>query len=126
MPLHERLVKNLFSEFFSGGVDIFKTLKLLKICDIYRYNVCIHMFKFIRLNSNPCLADCLQISYPSHSYQTRNMNSLVTPFPRLNVNKMNFQYKFYQVWNELPDGLKNSRTLSVFKRDLKSFFVNQY
>ena len=52
-------------------------------------------------------------------YTTRNSNKLLIPFLRYTFSRTVIRYKGAIMWNNLPDDLKNSFTLSCFKSKLK-------
>ena len=54
IKLHERAVKNLFSEFCHPEVCIFKCMKLLKLKDIHKLYVGVYMFNVIQIYLHVC------------------------------------------------------------------------
>ena len=124
--LHEKLVFKLFNRFYHGNSDIFKYFNLLKLDDIYKYFVGIHMYELVRLRDNPSLLECIEIEYRNHSYETRGRNFALIPRPRLEVEKINFKYNFIKIWNEIPVSIANSDSIESFKYSLKIYFCNQY
>ena len=58
----------------------------------------------------------LNPTYPSHMYETRYRGSLVVPFPRVDSIRMNFKYQFCNVWNDIPDNIRNATSLRIFKK----------
>ena len=84
------------------------------------------MFKLIRGDSNISIRNAIEITYPQHRYETRNSNQLVTPFPRVDAIRYNFQYQFIRIWNEIPENIRYARSLNIFKRTLKEFLISEY
>ena len=56
-----------------------------------------------------------------HSYNTRRSNDLRLPLPRTNWGKQTFIYRAAKDWNSLPNVLKETHLLSMFKSKLKTF-----
>ena len=122
--LQSKIIRNLFSKFFPGNLCLFKTIKLLKIPDIHRFYVSVHMFKLIILNSAEGLS--LDINYPNHDHFTRNNDRIIPNFPRVAAIRISHTYQFASVWNDLPSNLKEQTTLKAFKRELSNYFLRQY
>ena len=55
-----------------------------------------------------------------HSYQTRRSNDSHLPRVRNNWGKKTFIYQASKNWNNLDNDIKNSKSLSFFKANLKS------
>ena len=123
--LHERIVRNLFSKYDRINCP-FKTNKLLKLPDIYRSQACIHMYKAINLDTNESVAETLALQTANHQYETKTRNLLRPPFPRVDAIRLNYHYQFQNIWNEIPDTIKESRTLKSFKRNLNECFLSMY
>lgn len=56
-----------------------------------------------------------------HSYNTRRSNDLRLSLPRTNWGKQTFIYQAAKDWNSLPNVLKETHLLSIFKSKLKTF-----
>ena len=121
-----RIVTQLFSKYYTDTSCIFKSTNLLKLVDIHKLYASIYMFKVIKLNSCEAIGNNLDLRRPHHQYLTRNRDRLLTPFPRVNAIKFNFQYQFTNVWNEVPDEIKNVRTLRLFKKKLTCHLLSLY
>ena len=124
--LQDRVVKNLFSAFIGPNLDIYKTMKILKISDCHKLAIGIYMYKVVRLNECPTLQSNLDLSYPSHHYGTRNRNNLILPFPRVESLRINFKYQCSSIWNLIPDYIKQSISLSRFKKALIQYYISEY
>ena len=84
------------------------------------------MYRALNENNLPLLEQSLNISYADHSYLTRNRNSIVLPFPRVEAVRESYRYQFLQVWNELPNEIKIANSLNKFKKLLKNYFLALY
>ena len=124
--LHKRIIKNLFHKYFSAGGCLFKAAKILKLGDIFRLRVGIYMYKICNTNSVPTLKNALDLHFPDHDYSTRGSNTLVVPFPRVESIRINFKYQFVKVWNDVPENIKASESIAIFKNSLKQHFLNSY
>lgn len=56
-----------------------------------------------------------------HSHNTSRSNDLRLPLPRTNWGKQTFIYQAAKDWNSLPNVLRETHLLSMFKSKLKTF-----
>ena len=124
--LQKRIVKNLFGVFEQNDVDLFKKFEILKIDDVHKLTIAIYMFRIVVLNECPTLMDCLELAYPDHQHSTRNRDKFVLPFPRIESLRTNFKYQCPNVWNNIPENIKNLKSLHSFKKSLISYMLNMY
>ena len=124
--LHERSVKNLFSPFHPRATCIFKEMKILKLTDIHSLYIGIYMFKVLKLNEVPTLQVNLDLKYPVHDYETRNRDNPLRPCPHVLSIKLGFKYQCIDIWNKIPDNIKETNSLNIFKKNLTQHFLNQY
>ena len=126
VKLQKRIVKNLFAKFSNPDLCIFKSNRLLKLGDIHKLYVAIHMFKLVKLESNETLDASVQREYPEHAHNTRNRNNMITPFPRVDAIKVNYKYQFKTIWNEIPSTLSEDCSLGTFKRKVIEHYIYMY
>ena len=84
------------------------------------------MFKVVKLNQVPTLQLNLDLTYPNHGYETRNRNDPLCPFPRVTSIRLSFKYQCVNIWNEIPDNIKETNSLKNFKKRLTQYFIDQY
>ena len=124
--LHIRAVNNLFAELCPPNTNIFKHLKLLTLNDIHRLYAAMQMFKVVRLNQCPTVQMNLNLTYPEHNHDTRSRHNAILPFPRVEAIRSNYVYQCIQVWNTIPEPIRNKTSISVFKRSLMKYFIDRY
>ena len=95
---------------------LFHRLKLLKLQDIYRFHLLVHMYKAIKAGKFPI----------EHSINTRFSNLAAPKYHRLSKTQKAVSYVGPTMWNTLSPEIKNSSSISVFKKKLKSHILNQY
>ena len=78
------------------------------------------------MNDFESIRENLQLSYPTHDYPTRNRGNLIRPFPRVNSIKFNYEYQFINVWNGIPEHIKEMSPFRAFKTKLIKYFLEQY
>ena len=127
LRLQRRIVKNLFSRYFPNNPDdIFKVVCLLKFPEVYKLKVSIYMYRIVKLEEFNTLSRSLNMSYPNHHYPTSARNQLLRPFPRTESIRMNYKYQFCDIWNGLPESVKEAPTLKIFKKTLTDYYLSSY
>ena len=125
LKLQKRLVRNLFGKFYSNSNCLFRDARILKLPDIYILKVGIYMFRIMVLSEYPILRSHLELEFP-HDHFTRYHNEPRLPLPRVQAIRINFQYQFISIWNCLPDDIKNSDSLRIFKQRLIEHLFQNY
>jgi hypothetical protein len=59
-----------------------------------------------------------------HSRQTRNNNQLDIPLFRTVSGQRTFYYRAVKIWNSLENELREIQSLRLFKRKLKTYFLD--
>ena len=96
--------------------NYFKSMNLLKIGDLYKQRVLLHMYK----------SELTHSIEPNHIYSTRNAYDIILPrFNRTRSQRTIF-YKGIILWNNLPENIKTIRSLNTFKTSVKSILIDGY
>lgn len=112
----KRIVRTICnSERTDHSSPLFYRLKLLKLKDIFKYELCLHMYDNL---SNEI--------YSNHNVPTRNSNLLRPTFQRLTVTQRAVSFQGPTAWNSLPAEIKNLSSKNVFKNKLKTFLLSLY
>ena len=109
-----RLISN--ADFLEHTNPLFFRLKILKLEDIYRYFMCIHMHKCIENGE----------FRPTHSINTRNRDRAQPVFQRLTSGQQSVAFMGPKTWNSLPDNIRSITNINTFKLKLKTYLINQY
>ena len=125
LKLQKKIVNNLFGVHSSSNC-IFKEFRILKIHDIHRLNVASYMFKNLKLNTCPSLNNCINLNYPQHYYSTRQRNMAILPIPDTKSLRICFNYQYTDIWNKIPDYIKNCDKLGRFKVALIECLIGKY
>ena len=126
LKLQDKIVNNIFKTFFTHSDNLYKSMNILKLPDVYRLRVGLLMYRTIISNECPTILNNLVLTYPEHDYGTRSCNMLIPPFPRVEAIRTNFQYQFIDVWNKIPNDIKLKPTASTFKKALFQYLINNY
>ena len=94
----------------------FKSMNFLKLEDLFKLKILTNMHINFDYVSQSDL----------HGYSTRNRNNLTTPLYNRAKTQSTWFYLGIQLWNSLPDFIRNLKSTSKFKRDLKTHLINEY
>ena len=104
------------SDYLAHTDPLFHQLKLLKLDDIYKYFLCIYMFKALKEGK-------YQVQ---HTRNTRNRHLAQSSTQLLTSGQQSISYMGPRTWNSLPNEIQNINKLPAFKTKLKNFLLNQY
>ena len=114
---HKRVIRTLAGlPYLAHTSETFKNLKILKINDLYKYNLCIYMFQ----HKNHDIFRC------NHPYNTRSRENAALNFSRTSLGQRSVFYAGPKYWNDLPASIKQAESLGIFKRKLKSYYLSAY
>ena len=109
--------------------ELYKEFEVLKLQDLHMFNICCLVHKVI--NNREILPQAINTLFTQnsqvHDYDTRQKEEL---HPN-NINTRSFGAKTisYQgriFWNQLPQNIKDEKSLNVFKRKLKAHLLSTY
>ena len=115
--IQKRIIRIIFNRPYLDHTNpLFFDGKILKIEDLYKYN----LGKFMFLNQND------PIYQNNNAYDLRSQDLLVPQFERLTTTQHSVHFQGPHLWNQLPIELGNSNSLNIFVRYLKEYFLNEY
>ena len=115
--LQKRAVRILSgASYYAHTNPLFHKNSILKLGDLYTYNLAIFMYK------NRHLLDLGS----THDHMTRNRNALNPPWQRLTSTQQAIPYRGSLIWNGLPQEIRDRPSLPSFKRGLKLKLINSY
>ena len=108
--VYRRSLKLILLRSSSLDINHYKELNILPFDMKCYYNKGVLMYKIMNNLTPVYLYDRFTVR------NTRNKITMVAPRPRTDLFKSSLVYSGTKLWNELPDFLKNKRTLSSFKK----------
>ena len=112
--LQKKAIRVLFrADHDAHAENLFCISKILKVTDLVKPEQAVYMYNSI---SNRYIRD--------HSHNTRNSSNLIPSYQRLSVTQHSLSYVAPTIWNSLPDFVKKSKDLVVFKRRMKKFLIS--
>lgn len=120
-----RIITGCFDIINVRGIDLVKQLKWQNIQNRIDYFLSVHMFNCIHGDSSLNLVNSVVMACDMHGVNTRLSNSLnvVIPECRTQCMKKSFIYRASIVWNTLPNIIKNSDNVDMFKVRAKFYFT---
>jgi hypothetical protein len=115
--------------YLSHSDPLFKNLGLLKMSDLYEHCCALFVYKF-KNNYLPFVCDpLLSINIKSTnnmSYCIRLVNEFNIPFARTSIRERCITVRGPKIWSYIEEDIKNSPSISIFKKRLSKFFINKY
>ena len=116
----------MFSGFVAPSRPLFVQLGLLNIYQIYKYQLAIYMYKIL-LKQVPLLNhQRFSTGSSIHSYDTRFKIDLYKQAHRTNLRQSTICFQGPRLWNNLPESMKLSSSLAIFRKNLKLFLLSEY
>ena len=119
-----RIITN--SNYLAHSNPLFHRLKTLKVQDIHSLQTSIFMFKFSHDLLPALFHNTFQRNANIHSYPTRRSNDYHLENPKIILAHKSIKHHGPDVWNSLPDAVKQSCALYSFKSLLKTYLISQY
>ena len=120
----------LFAPF--GRIDLDPLFDYLKILDVDKVKM-LETSKFMYKQKNNALPVTIANYFeqksgpPTHSYSLRKREKVVFRIsPRLASGKNSIQYHGEELWNEIPQMIKNCNSLVKFKKSMKLYLIESY
>ena len=107
---------------------LYKELEVLKLYDLYCYNLCLLCFDF---HHNPDFPDAMKSLFTlkseisERSTRQHHLN-LYPKLVNLNSTMKKTSYAGSVAWNALPDNLKDIDSKRTFKSNLKCYYTDKY
>ena len=124
--LQKKVIRAIsWSKLDAPSNPIFHKLSLLKLNECnYLHNACIMYNVVNKLNNRLC--DLIPISYPSHTYDTRNTDHIQGKKRDLICTSQSVVCRGPEVWNELETKITLSTSLFIFKKSLRQQLLRKY
>ena len=105
---------------------LFHRLKVLKIHDINTLQIAIFMFKYNKDLLPAVFSHLFSYNRNLHPYLTRSRNNIHLHNPKILLAHKSLRHHGPDIWNSLPDDIKEIALLNPFKRRMKQLLLNQY
>ena len=105
---------------------LFFTNNVLKITDLFLYNVGVFMYKLSNNDLPDVFLPMFRRNSEIHTYPTRQRQSFHLPRMRTVFAQKTITYNGARFWNDLPNELIVSPSFRIFKCKLKTFLLGRY
>ena len=125
--LQKRVIRIMnFLNFNDHTSLYFCNMKLLPVEYVFNLNIAIYMYKTLNVqNYDIHLLGRLRTHDDVHDHNTRDRFNFITPrFNRVSF-KSSICYAGVQIWNSLPDNVKNSTSIKHFRKHIKDMLLSQ-
>ena len=91
------------------------------------YKIAVVVFNLLSSEDSPNYLKELIVRYqPQRTLRSQNKSLLTVPSTNLSFGKKAFTFSGPEIWNSLPQNIKNSETITKFKSQLKTHLFNTY
>ncbi len=126
--LQKKVVRSiLFKHFSTPSTPIFFELKILKLNDLLQLKLLTFVYESINLISPTPFHHFFETLPTVHQYDTRQARKgdiFMTHKNTLQYGLRSIRYAGAQSWNNIPSNIKQSNSVMIFRRDLKSFIFS--
>ena len=115
----------LDADFMTPSNFMFRNLKWLNIQQRFKYQKAILVFKSLNNLLPSYIQENITLVENSNYYlRSSEKSELQFPRPKTNFMKQTFHYSGAQIWNNLPNEIKTSKSLSLFKERCFEYIFN--
>lgn len=127
VTLQKRALRLITCSYFRAPSNpIFRKLGILKLPDIYKYETLMFVYKFKHNLLPVCCMHLLQLRTHSGHYHLRKESDFVLSTFRTLSRKRSVTIAGPELWNALPDLVKFSSTVMIYKNRLLDSLKNSY
>ena len=114
------------SHYLANTDPLFHQLNTLKVNDINVIQTACFMYRF-SVNLLPSnFNDIFSYNRNIHNYPTRISNNFHITNPRISLTHRSIRHHGPDIWNSLPEHIKQSKSLSTFKTKVKNYLISNY
>ena len=127
LVLQKRVIKTISSSpYRAKSLPLYIKHKLLTLQDINTYTTGIFMYKTIKSNipSNSMFKSFYKLNKAFHEHETRHANDIKPPFSRNALRISSIRIFGATIWNAIPQEIRNSPSIDVFKKNFKSYLLD--
>ena len=99
--------------------------KILSSTDINTYLTGTFMYQCIHKDAPELFLNFFSTNSDYHDRDTRHSSDLHVPYGRLDVRKFSIIIHGANVWNSLPNQIKNAQSVHVFKQQFRNYLIEK-
>ena len=113
------------SSWFAHTSPIFKELRILKLQDLYKFQILSSMYRILHMNHMPEIGDRIISNNVNTSYMTRNNNFRLPIFTKT-ITQRSFYFYGPKLWNVFLNRKMPLQNINVFRNFLRNYFFDSY
>ena len=98
---------------------------MLNIYELNSYQIGLFMHSYTKGSLPSAFSDYFSSNNTIHKHYTRSSEKFHMKYTRTNYGRFSIKYKGPMIWNSLPDVLRNIKSLDMFRKEFKTFVLNQ-
>ena len=114
------------SHYIAHTEPLFSMTKLLKLDDLYKYQLGIFMHKVTHCQLPQNMSSMFLRTDNIHSHQLRNHNAYYIQQIRTNTRKSTINFSGPKFWNTNPTNLRQLASINQFKKKFKALLLTKY
>ena len=133
ITIQKKIIKMVSAAKYSAHTEpLFKTLKILKLEDVYHHQILNYVYKYVRGHLSPSLSQLFTLAQDYHERDTRQSTTykLLSYKPRTTVACQSIAYMGPKLWNKIPHSLyihnNNTIILATFSKRIKFEIISKY
>ena len=99
--------------------------RILNVTDINTYIIGIFMYDCMNENVPNSFQIFFQINRNIHDHDVRSADDIHVPYGRLDIRRFSIRITGANVWNTLPEHIKSTSSIHLFKRSLKNHLLDR-
>ena len=125
--LQNRCARLIFQKSkWSHATPLLNQLHWLPVHERIQYRILVQTFQTISSTLPQYISSLLQPQRTSYSLRSASAPTFVVPRSHKQAGFNSFQSLAPRLWNRLPSSLRNSKTLTSFKSNLKTYLYPSY
>ena len=124
MLIQKRLIRIITSSPYRAHTGpLFFANKLLNVYDINNYTIGIFIYRCMHESLPDLFDNFFMTNRDFHGRELRDADDLYTPYARLDIRRFTIRIHGAKLWNNLPAQIRNSDSIHIFKRRLRSHII---
>lgn len=120
-----KIIKRLFRyQYLTATEKIYKETKLMSLAQIYKYNTCILVHKLLNKNIHSRIT--FTKKGQTQKRITKRKNHICLRKPRTNYGRKNILYEGAELYNKLPNDIKEIQSFTLYKKTIKHHILKDF
>jgi hypothetical protein len=123
--LQKKAIRTVSKSNYNAHTEpLFKNLQILKLKDIFTFQLSKIMYSFINISLPDPLMTMFTVNTHIHSHETRQLHQPHIQYRKTAFLSKTFIYQAPETWYKLPETIRQLRSQYSFNRSVKKFLTN--